>query len=268
MKKHLPIITAAVLAAAPAVLFGWLAWQELVPGGTFRAAWEPGERSSFIDPIRPDQRVLPPSRAGGERQQAVVGDPVYTFLHPHRHFDAVSLEIRFRNEGVPIIEAGGLVQAGPDEIYDLHPVDNLLIDGSAWPRLEEDGYALLQRQPTYASVDAFFQQPPPPERMATYRCDRCTWEGSPRLLPELDLDAAGVDFVIARYETPRQEGSWKVATVDLDPSKMLAQRGAWKVVLSAPGAGKDGRAVVVNRLEATFRRDTLREELRKRMPWL
>ena len=54
----------AAFLLLPGVLFGWLAWQELVPTGEFRLSWEPGDRSAFIDPIRPDQRVEAPLRVG------------------------------------------------------------------------------------------------------------------------------------------------------------------------------------------------------------
>ncbi len=261
----------AVFILLPSVLFGWLAWQELVPTGTFRVSWQPGERSAFIDPIRPDQRVVDLKGTANVPQVAVTGDPVYTFVHPHRSFDYADVDVWFRNEGVPIVEAGALVSAdGENESYDLQPLENLLIDRSAWKRLDQDGMVLLQRQPTYASVADFLAKPPAGKRIAAYRFDGVLPDGAARLLPSLDLDANRIDFVIARYRTPRREGDWKVGTVRIDPTHALVLRGAWKVALSVPGAADHPTkaAFFVHRLDVAFFRKDLLATLRDKLPWL
>lgn len=145
--------------AAPVVAFGWLAAQELVPSGTFLVRHAVGERSPFVDRLLPDARVSPPG--------TIVDEPVTFFVHPHRGFDRVEAEIRFKNAGAPIVELGALAPGGAS--YDLRPLQNLLIDGSSWHRLEADGLVLLQRAPRYASVAAFLADPPPRHETAVSR---------------------------------------------------------------------------------------------------
>ncbi len=266
-----------LIIAVPIAIFGWLGWQFLVPTGTFRVSWEPGERSAFVDPLRPDQRVqaptplaqpgraFPPWQGGNLAAQAVVGDPVYTFVHPLRRFDAVTVNVWFKDAGVPIVEAGALTKPGPDEQYDLQPLENTLIDDSPWHRLDADGLVLLQRTPTYASIADFLAHPPAGSRMAQYRYDGLLPAGASRLLPSLDLDAAGIDFVIARYATPRTVDGWTVATFTVNPKTALRQNGAWKIVLSVPGVANPPLppiSFVIHRMDVTMTRPNLADTLK------
>lgn len=267
MKHRLSTLAFLLL---PGVLFGWLAWQELVPTGEFRVSWEPGDRSAFIDPIRPDQRVEKPVRVEGFTGQRVIGDPVYTFIHPHREFEEVIVDVWFDPAtNVPIIEAGALVSAdGENEVYDLQPVYNRLIEDSSWQRFGQDGLVLLQRVPTYASIADFLTKPPAGKRIATYRYDGVLPAGSKRLLPSLDLEKGGIDYVIARYTSPAyvSHDSRLRATVRINPSLALVQRGAWKFALSVPGATET--PFTLRGLDVTFRRKDLMETLRAKFPWL
>jgi hypothetical protein len=156
------------IIAAPIVLFLWLLNLELVPTGVFAVPHSVDELSPFIDQVLPDTRALPPyTDADGDTVQPVVGDPAYFFVHPHRHFDRVDVEVWFKNAHVPIVELGGLAQAA-GEVYDLQPLQNLIIDRSSWERIDEHGMVLLQRNKTYESIDAFLADPPPRYKIATY----------------------------------------------------------------------------------------------------
>lgn len=257
----------AAIIAVPIIIFGCLAWQELVPTGVFVQSWEPGQNSAFVDPLRPDQRVEPlvitPSPS-----QSLIGDPVYTFFHLHRDFDEVDVRVRFKNEGVPIVEAGGLTAPGPDEAYALQPLQNLLIDQSEWPRLDDGTLVLLQRRPVYKSPQDFLKHPPAGGRIAQYQMNAPLPSGARRLLPSLDLDAEKIDFVIAEYQTPAREGEWTVVTVPLYPHDLLLQSRAIKFAFSVPGAGQEGKRVVIRDIRLTYKRAPLVETLRKYLPWL
>src|SRR3989344_1015943 len=156
--RLLSILLRVLLVLIPAGVFGHLLVQELVPSGTFLVRHAAGERSAFIDRLLPDARVVPPG--------TIVDEPVTFFAHPHRSFDTVEAEVWFKNGGAPIVELGALAQ-GAGEAYDLHPLQNLLIDGSAWDRLDEDGVVLLQRRPRFSSIDGFLADQPPREQVAT-----------------------------------------------------------------------------------------------------
>ncbi|TAK03562.1 hypothetical protein EPO34_00145 [Patescibacteria group bacterium] len=146
-----------VIVAIPVAAFGWLLAQELVPSGTFVVNHAVGERSPFIDRLLPDARV-PDGRT-------IVDEPVTFFAHPHRAFDVIDVDVRFRNQGAGIVELGALAADGRS--YDLRPLENSLIDGSPWHRLDADDLVLLQRTPRYASIADFLVNLPPRHEIAT-----------------------------------------------------------------------------------------------------
>lgn len=151
----------------PIMVFGYLAWQELVPTGVFSFARTAGESSPFIDRLLPDGRVTLTSDTGARAADVVTGDPAFFFVHPHRSFEGGSAEIVFQNAGAPIIEFGGLARED-GQVYDLHPVQNARIDTLDWSRIEERGITLLQRTPSYDSVASFLANPPSRDQIATY----------------------------------------------------------------------------------------------------
>ena len=156
------------IVTVPILVFAWLLDKELVPTGTFFVAHAVNETSPFIDRLLPDARVTPPAAdAAGDTVQSIVDDPAFFFVHPHREFDAVDVEVWFKNYGVPIVELGGLANVQADA-YDLKPLQNAVIDDSSWPRMEAGGVILLQREPTYASIADFLVDPPRRDKIATY----------------------------------------------------------------------------------------------------
>lgn len=155
-----------ILIAIPIALFGWLMNQWFIPSGVFEVVHIVGEGSPFIDELQPGHRV----ETANNGQQSVIDDPVFFFVHPHREFERVDVEVWFQNDDLPIIELGGLANESP-EVYDLKPLHNQLIDDSDWHRIDEDGHVLLQKEATYTSIGAFLENPPQREQIATYRAD-------------------------------------------------------------------------------------------------
>jgi hypothetical protein len=149
----------SIIVAVPLALFGWLVNQEIVPSGTFAVRHVTGEPSPFLDELLPEARV--------DEHGVITDEPVFFFAHPHRSFDTVEAEVRFKNDGVPIVELGALGNAEA-QAYDLKPLQNLIVDRLDWHRSEQGGLVLLQRHPVYADMDAFLADPPPVSEMATY----------------------------------------------------------------------------------------------------
>ncbi len=178
----------SIIVAAPIILFGWLLGRELVLTGTFEVRHAVGEHSPFIDALLPESRV--------DADGVMTDEPAFFFAHPHRSFDRVVAEVWFQNDVVPILELGALgnVEA---QAYDLHPLQNLLIDRSDWSRIDSDGRVLLQREPTYASVADFLADPPPVSTVATYQADI----GKPFVLPGYAPSSASraVDVTLRGY---------------------------------------------------------------------
>lgn len=151
-----------VIVAVPLVLFVWLAWQELVPTGVFHVIKHPGVASAFVDRLLPDSRI--------ENERLITGDPAFFFVHPHRGFETIEAEIQFKNNGARLIEFGGLAAREP-EVYDLHPLQNTILDELDWPRITQEGITLYQRNPVFTSVGDFLAQEPERARIATYQYD-------------------------------------------------------------------------------------------------
>lgn len=55
-----------------------------------------------------------------------------------------------------------------------------------------------------------------------------------RLSSDTNLDALGINFIIAKYTSPKKDGAWTSATVSFDLHKALNTNGDIKLVLSAP----------------------------------
>ncbi|PJA45379.1 hypothetical protein CO174_03590 [Candidatus Uhrbacteria bacterium CG_4_9_14_3_um_filter_50_9] len=159
-----------LIMLTPVIVFSWLLTQWLVPSGVFAVAYEMGDSSPFIDELKPSERVDDPTEVNGEGVQAIVADPAFFFLHPHREFERIDLEVWFQNEDLPLVEIGALTALEP-ETYTMRPLHNKTIDDSSWDRMDEDGYVLLQREPVYSSVAAFLADPPDRTEVATYRTD-------------------------------------------------------------------------------------------------
>ncbi|MBI5370098.1 hypothetical protein HZA85_02845 [Candidatus Uhrbacteria bacterium] len=159
-----------MIVLIPIGMFLWLAQIELVPSGVFVVSHGVHDRSPYLDSLSPESRVESPERVNGTWVQSLLDDPVFFFVHPHRHFDTASFEIWFKNEGVPIVEFGGLTQTKP-ESYDLKPLQNLLIDQLRWDQVKGQGLTLYQKEKIYPSLEAFFANPPSRDRVGVYRAD-------------------------------------------------------------------------------------------------
>lgn len=159
-----------VLILIPVGLLGWLLNEQIVFDGTYEIQHVVGQPSPFVDQLLPDARVKKPVLQDGEWVQELVADPVFFFVHPQRQFDRAFFDIWFQNTNVPIVEFGGLAQVSP-EIYDLHPIQNLLIDQSTWFRLDDGKTVLLQRNKQFDSIDAFLNHLPSPDSVAVYHSD-------------------------------------------------------------------------------------------------
>lgn len=160
-----------MIIAIPIALMGWLVNQWVIPSGVFSVSHTVGDASPFIDELKPETRVSEVKEGDDGAFQAIQGDPVSFFIHPHRDFfEEVELEVWFKNNALPIVELGALADVDP-ESYTLYPLHNRLIDESVWTRLDQEGLVLLQKEARYDSIGAFFVDPPSREEVAVYRTD-------------------------------------------------------------------------------------------------
>jgi len=157
-----------IIVIIPIAVFGWLGWQDVVPTGKLVINHAVGDLSPFINRILPDSRALSPTKlADGTWATQIIDDPTYFTVEPPRHFDSIDLELKWRNDNVPIMELGGLAGEEGSQ-YFLIPLQNLTIDNSDWNRIEQEGVVFLQREQNFESIDEFLVDLPPRDQIATY----------------------------------------------------------------------------------------------------
>ncbi|MBI1908409.1 hypothetical protein HYS28_03260, partial [Candidatus Uhrbacteria bacterium] len=158
----------AAIIATPFVVLLVLGLYHLAPSGVFSVSAGTLERSPYINRILPQERA-PESDEGGF--VTLVADPAYFSVNlPDDDFTSVDVTLEYANRGQDILELGALTDIYAQS-YDLAPVENRIIDESAWGRLASDGLVLLQRADEYASIDDFLADPPARSRIATYHAD-------------------------------------------------------------------------------------------------
>ena len=59
----------------------------------------------------------------------------------------------------------------------------------------------------------------------------------------LDVNAAGIDYIIARYSPPAKTGEWYSATADFDLKHAYRENGAYSFIISIPGLRADDGSV-------------------------
>jgi hypothetical protein len=157
---------AAALAVA-GVLFV-LTGRLVAPDGLLTTSTDLVRPATFVSAPKPSERLAEPVVDGGETLSPLIGDPLYVDLTPPAPFDAVTMRLRFKNAGQPMVEIGALGSA-LDEQYDVRSAQSLLLDALPWGRVSSGRLSLYQRSRQYASVDDFLRHPPDRSKVAVYR---------------------------------------------------------------------------------------------------
>lgn len=75
-----------------------------------------------------------------------------------------------------------------------------------------------------------------------------------RLSDGTDVDAQGIDYVVAQYHAPTLNGDWKVASATFDLADLIAADGSVSFALSAPGIAGRGGEVQIHAVTARFKK--------------
>lgn len=178
-----PLYRLIVRATAAALVAGTLFFllsRAVLPDGRLSVTSDLVHPAPYISSAKPAERIALPEK-GESGLPTMIGDPLYVDVTPPSRFDTVTLALRYRNTGHPLVELGAL--ASPiEQLFTLAPAQNLLLDRLSWQRVSSGDLTLLQREKRYASIDEFFRDPPSRDRLAVYRA------------------AAGVPYVLPGYE--------------------------------------------------------------------
>lgn len=165
-------IVQLILILIPVALFAHLLVRDIAPSGEFVVLQVMHEDSPYRDRILPDERVSGVQRdLVGDAYVTIQDDPTYFSVHfPQTDFETLDVQIAFRNDGQPIVEYGALIDVF-SQAYDLRPLHNLLIEELPWSVVSTEDVTLYQREPKFDSVEAFLQDLPARDRVATYHYD-------------------------------------------------------------------------------------------------
>lgn len=119
----LKIILKSLVILAALALFGWTAWQNLVPSGVFEATYAFSKPNPFVTPLSPGDRVGPIERdQSGTTLQALIDDPVYFRIRAPRSFEHARISVEFRNQSEQPFALGGLMSWEAFQ-FDLEPLE-------------------------------------------------------------------------------------------------------------------------------------------------
>lgn len=78
-----------------------------------------------------------------------------------------------------------------------------------------------------------------------------------RFTDDIDLDAQGIDYVVAQYTPPVVDGNWKRATVSFGLEDLKSQDGSVSFALSAPGIVDRGGEVKLHEIIVRFKKEPM-----------
>ncbi len=137
-------------------------------------------------------------------------------------------------DGVQTIRAGDarLAIAEPYEWYTF----SLSSDGLHRVDIPAGDLEVITQSPVAFAADQFFN--PDPVTLTSYQ----------------SLDDLGVDYVLARYTSPRKEGDWFVADVSFDTNGLYEDERAWKFSFSTPDIERLKARLDIGKIVTTFTR--------------
>jgi hypothetical protein len=160
------------ILAVPPVVLAWLASQYFSVFGELAFAYDFGSESPYVSEFTPAGRALDRAKnlRTGETSQMIVGDPVYLAVNVPRSFNEVTVTAEYQNPEQPLLEFGLVTSTEPWSVR-LNPFESKVIDQALaeWHRVDGTGVTLLQREPTFATVDEFLAALPLADRVGSYR---------------------------------------------------------------------------------------------------
>jgi hypothetical protein len=69
------------------------------------------------------------------------------------------------------------------------------------------------------------------------------------------LEQLGVDYVLARYQSPRREGNWLVATVPFVVRDLYEEDQTWKFSFSTPLIAELDASLLIHRIDTTLKKN-------------
>lgn len=178
--------------------FIWTGYEYLGGDGALELHYNFQTKPKAISLFGPSGRALDreQNQSNGETYQRIVNGPVYTDVTLPGAYDSVTVALEYQNPSQALVELGIKLSDDPALFdYRMQPLENKLVDNSDWSRLENDQYILLQRTPSYASIEDFFAHPPTTVKGGSY------------------LVSPNSAYVDPNYQANRETGSTIITTL-------------------------------------------------------
>lgn len=112
--------------------FGWFAYLRFPPSGVFVAETNLGDRSPWIFPFLPGERVTSPGpQSDGWIGQRITADPVYFTARIPGPYERAIVSLEYRAVRQPLLEFG-IVRDAEGKQLDLSPLYSSELESSAW----------------------------------------------------------------------------------------------------------------------------------------
>ncbi|MFC1598739.1 hypothetical protein ACFL2U_01900 [Patescibacteria group bacterium] len=112
--------------------------------------------------------LVPQERTNIKNLVNIKQEPVYFDVYLPRDFEQINLQFEYFNQDNNLLEVGMQVN---ENNWDLKPLENTIINRIDWPKIEDNGLILFQRENNFEFIEQFFQQMPAIEKIAVYNYD-------------------------------------------------------------------------------------------------
>jgi len=241
----------------------WLLWQNLVPSGYLKLNQDFCKPTVFISNLYPENRVGDLEiDEQGRCFQRFFDEPVYFKLKIPRSFEGARLKIYYQNENQPLFQVGlmKLKQNSTDWQFQLKPIENQIFDNLTWPKLTFTGLTLWQKEKRFETIQEFVNNLPANQKVATFY-----YKLAPEAIKNQNnvivwnqkTSLQDVDYIIAKYQTPKIFGDLKVTEIDFLITPEFSDGRRIEFMFSAPEMIRNQTQIKIYRIEAELTREPL-----------
>ncbi|MGB9609185.1 MAG: hypothetical protein ACP5IX_01595 [Patescibacteria group bacterium] len=239
--------------------FLWLIWQNLIPSGYLKITKDFCRESKFISNLYPEERVGDIEIDNQNRcWQTIFNEPVYFKIKVSRSFEQVKLKIFYQNEKQPLFQIGLRKKLGWQ--FQFKPIENQIFDSLDWYKLTQGKITLWQRKKKFETIQQYVNNLPIDRKTAVFYYE---------FIPEVVKDSTKIvawnpkiplqslDYIITQYQSPKNFGDLKVASVDFFISPEFSDGQQLEFILSAPEMVRNQSQIKIYRLEVELEREPL-----------
>jgi len=129
-----------LLIIGAVVLFGWLTYQNIVPGGELYLTQDFCRENNFVSRLYPDNRVYSVKREGEQCWQEFFAEPVYFLVNVPRTFSQARVKVTYRNMSQSALSLGLMAKKETplDWRFVLEPIEPANNYAEQWREKEAD----------------------------------------------------------------------------------------------------------------------------------